>query len=632
MKATIRLFKALPINNRQTKEANSELLRETIRRGFVFSPEVIDNYSDQQLHDFTKVIEKEIGLTPEQMNSSFQKSWIKVKEADMNQLVIEQLIHYFTTYGFEQLGIFDENSVYIPRGDLDIPELTEDVRLVVIKGYTKEELRDKLLALLETGIALAEDTKKDVVDVAVFSELSEEDIHAIRNKEVRTVLYDYFQLVPKAPLEFLRYLLFKTTGATLIIKNTTTIEGIKKAAEGKADIVQAVRTYQEKYGLERLAEIFYRFKPLFLAFRSNYNLRPIINRIRKLAVKHHKPLEKDYLNEITAMLKQGTEIREGTILEELAKVSIFRKVRLSQALNYRRNENAAAIIYKIRNGRAFATTLSFANRERLEEILALVMDSIVEDIRGKVEGKKIFIPKDVTYSMPATEKQFTGYLPSGTSITLDRNMIFGIHWENVENARLDLDLSLINASAVKLGWDSIYRNEQKTILFSGDMTDAPLPDGASELFYVSNQDDTNLILFVNYFNYRDNIAAPFRILVAKEPLTKLEQNYMVNPNNIACVTRSKMDTRQKMLGLVVTTPTECKFYFNESNLGRSITSSSQDYAQNARQYLFDYSSNAISLNDILRKAGAVLVDKKEEAEINLSPENLEKDTIINLLV
>lgn len=635
MKSVIKLFKALPIKKKQTEKASKALLKATVRRGFVFSPEVVANYSEQELHNLAKIIEKEIGLTPEQMNNSFQKSWKKVKEAPMIQLVIEQLIHYMTTYGFEELGIYDENSVYVPSGDLNIPGLTGDVKLAVINGYTKEELKDKLIALLGTGVALAEDTKKDVIDVAVFVELPESNIHAIKNKEVRAALYDYFGLVPENPVEFLRYLVFKTTDSTLLIKNKTLCDAIKAAAEGKADIVKAVRTYQDEYGLKKLAEIFYRFKPLFLAFRSNSNLRPLINKIRRLAIKYHKPMKKDYLNEVTAMIKLGQKIKADKLQEELARVSIFRKARLAQALNYRNNEDVRAIIYKVRNGKAFATDFSVEfsveNREQVEETLTLVVSSIVEHVRRNVEGKKIFIPEGVNYALPATEKQFTGYLPSGTSITVDKNMIFGIHWEDVEGLRIDIDLSLISANDVKIGWDGSYRNRGRTALFSGDLTSAPLPDGASELFYISEEDDSHYILFANYYNFDAKIPAPFKILVAKEPAPDFGQGYMVDPNNVLCVAKSKMDVKQKMLGMVVTTPTESTFYFNEGDLGKGISSSSQEYAKQARQYLFDYSSNAISLNDILRDAGGILVDKREEAEIDLSPESLEKDTIINLL-
>jgi hypothetical protein len=631
MKSVIKLFSALPIKEKKDKIASKELLQKTLRRGFVFSPEVVYNYSEQELLDLIKIIEEEIGLTPEQMNNTFQKSWKKVSEAPLIQLVIEQLIHYFTTYGFERLGIYDENSVYVPAGDIDIPNLTSDFKIVVINGYTKEELKEKLLSLLNTGIALAEDTKKDVIDIAVFIDITSDDISFIKNREVRIVLYEYFGLLPESSVEFLRYLVFKATGSTLLIKNKESFEAIKTAADGNPFIVKAVRDYEQKYGLENLATIFYRFKPLFLALRANSNLKPIINKVRRLATVYHKPMEADYLNEVTAMLKHGVEIEEDVLQDKLSKVSVFRKIRLAQALQYRNGANVTSILYKIRNGKAFATEFSVDNKEDIEKVLNLVLESIVEDVKKNVDGKKIFIPDYIEYAMPATEKQFTGFFPSGTCVTVDKNMVFGVHWEDVKGSRIDLDLSLINADDVKIGWDGRYRNARRTALFSGDLTSAPLPSGSTELFYIDEADDSHYILFLNYYNFNSTIPVPFKILVAKEQIAKFKQNHMVDPNNVVCMTKAMLDVKQKMLGLVVANDTEIKFYFNESNLGRGITSSSQDYAKHARQYLFEHSINAISLNDVLVDAGAELVDDKTEAEIDLSPESLEKDTIISIL-
>jgi len=631
MNATIRLFSALPITTKQTKKPSKQLLKETIRRGFAFAPEVVGNYSEQQLLDLIKIIEKEIGLTPEQMNNSFQKSWQKVKEAELTQLVVEQLIHYITTYGFERLGIYEKNSVYIPKADLSIPDLTEDVKLVIIRGYTKDELKAKLQAILESGIALAEDTIKDVIDIAILTELSAEDIHSIKNKEVKAILYGYFDFVPEIPIDFLRYLLYQTIDSTLIIKNQTTITEIKKAIPGKAKIVKIIKLYQEKYGLEKLAEIFYRFKPLFLAYRANSNLRPIINKLRKLAVKYHKPLMKDYLNEITAMIKHGVEIKQEKLQIELSKVSTFRKIRLAQALQYRLDENATSILYKIRNGKAYATEFSFNKKSQISDVLTVVVNSIIEDLKKNVSGKKIYIPSNITYAMPATEKQFTGNIPSGSSVSVDKQMIFGIHWENVGSARIDLDLSLINASNVKFGWDGLNRDDDKAVLFSGDNTDAALPHGAVELFYIDGISDTNFIMFVNYYNFNSKNIVPLKVLVAKDEILYFEDNHMVDPNKIQCIAKTKMDIRQKLLGLIITQPSGCTFYFNESNLGKGITASTKEYAQHARNYLFEYCTNALSFHDILQKAGAIFVDKKEKADLDLSPETLEKDTIINLL-
>ena len=80
MEATIRLFNALPIKNRVSKPVNSKLkvqradvMEKTISRGFIFAPEVLANYSNYD--KLISLVEKTIGLTAKQMNSSFHKSW-----------------------------------------------------------------------------------------------------------------------------------------------------------------------------------------------------------------------------------------------------------------------------------------------------------------------------------------------------------------------------------------------------------------------------------------------------------------------------------------------------------------------------------------------------------------------------
>ena len=80
MKSTIRLFKAVPITAKRKKKPSKVLLEKTISKGFVFAPEVIANYSEKELKLLIKTVEKEVGLTKEQMNSSFHKSWNKVKK------------------------------------------------------------------------------------------------------------------------------------------------------------------------------------------------------------------------------------------------------------------------------------------------------------------------------------------------------------------------------------------------------------------------------------------------------------------------------------------------------------------------------------------------------------------------
>ena len=621
MKSTIKLFKALPITEKKKKQSKF-LLQKTISKGFIFSPEVIGNYSEKELIRLISVIDKEIGLTTEQMNSSFHKSWKKIREADIEQLVIEQLIHYFTTYGFEAMGIYDKNSVYIPNEKLELPD-SEGITLTVIRGYTKAELKEKIMSLLQAGITLNEDTINDIVDIALFVGIDDSDISSIKNKETKTILYDYLDLFPGNPNEFLRYIVYKSTDKTLLIKDGATLEAIKNSRNITA--LKLFNKYKIKYGLEKLAGIFYRHKPIFLAFKTNSGLRAVINKIRKLAKKHHVPMPEDYLNVITAKIKNKEAIDADKLKTELDRVSIFRKIRLAYALKFR-TKNTEAILYRIRNGKGYATDFQFDNKKKAREVLKIVLDSIVADI--KIKDKKIYIPEHIIYTLPATEKQFTGNYPSGTYISIPRDMIVGIHWENVKSNRIDLDLSMINQNG-KIGWDGGYRTEGRTVLFSGDITDAP--NGASELFYVEKQKMDSYILFVNYYNYDDSIEVPFKIIVAKEKARNFKQNYMVNPDNILSIAKTKITQKQKILGLLTVTTKECRFYFAEVNLGKSISAGNNAFVENSKKYLFDFYRNTINLNEILMKAGNQIVRDKKKCDIDLSPESLEKSTIIGLL-
>lgn len=623
MKSTIRLFRAVPIQTKDRKESSTGLLMKTLKRGFIFSPEVVYNYPN--IEQLVTIIEQEVGLTPEQMNASFHKSWKKVKEASIEQLFLEQIIHYITTYGYERIGIYDESTVYIPAEILNIPEVDfGTIPIVIIKGLTKDELKDKLMGLLGSGLALKEETLEDVLDVSMYVGLVHDDIENIKNKEVKIALYEYLNIVPKTPVEFLRYIVFKATDNTLLIKNRGTIETIKE--KKNIGITRLFEKYENEYGLERLATIFFRFKPIFLAFKTNSKLSKYINKLRKLADKYHKPMRGDYLNEVTSRIKTDT-LDTVKLKKELERVNIFRKIRLAYALKYR-TQDSNSILYRIRNGKGYATNFDFSHKDMSKEIYSLVLTSILDHIRGNVEGKKIYIPKNVGYSLPATEKQFTGYFPSGSYISIPHDMIFGIHWSNVKGRRIDLDLSLVRADS-KIGWDGRYRDNDRKILFSGDLTDAS--KGATELFYVEKQPDGNYILLVNYFNYSSSTEVPFKILVAKERVENFGSNYTVNPNNVMVITNSTINLKQKVLGLVTYDDDGCRFYFTEMYLGNSITSTGNKFVEHARKYLLNFYTNTISLNEVLILSGAELVDKREDCDLNLSPETLEKDTIINLI-
>ena len=620
--ATIKLFNALPVSGEKAYPPLSpmalQLLGKTVSKGFVFSPEIISAYSLKELEN----IADEIGITAREMNNSFHKSWGKVRDASIEQLIIEQIVHYLTTYGFERLGVYDKDLVYIPLETLDIPEL-KSAKLVVVKGYCKQEIKEKLLSLLQSGVALKEDTQEAAVTIALYLGLTEQEIEGIKNKETKLALYVALGIFPSKPIEFLRYIVFMATNNTLLIKNSETIAMIKENQNLWA--VSLFAEYEREHGLSGLAEIFFRFKPLFLAFKTNPRLNNYVNRIRKLALKHHKAMPQDYLNTVTARIKRGRGVAD--LGRELEAVNVFRKIRLAQALRYRTKE-AHSILYKIRNGKSFATDFNFNDKASAQKALNIVLLSIEKGVRSNVEGKRIYIPSYVEYALPATEKAFTGNFPAGTCIKLDSSMLVGIHWQNV-GFRVDLDLSSVSSQGAKVGWDAAYRTTDKTVLFSGDMTDAPGPKGASELLY-AEPGAGKYILFVNYYNFREGVKVPFKIVIAQEKPRDFKRNCIIDPNNMLSVSETVIDKRQKILGLLVAGK-ECRFYFIETSIGGSISSGYREYTRHAIEYLSSFYENPITLNSVLEKAGAAVVADKNECDIDLSPESLEKDTLLKLV-
>ncbi len=209
------------------------------------------------------------------------------------------------------------------------------------------------------------------------------------------------------------------------------------------------------------------------------------------------------------------------------------------------------------------------------------------------------------------------------------DMVFGVHWENQPGKRIDIDLSLLNLSGTKFGWDGLYRDSD--ILFSGDMTDAKLPKGATELFYVNRQEPGFYAMFANYFNYSASVPVPIDLFVASEKIKNLQKNYMVDPNNVIASAKTVLTRKQTLLGLIEVDSSGSVFYFSQTDLGNGITVSNNEITKLAMSYLMQYTKQQLSLASILNQSGAILVSDPKEADIDLSTSNLEKDSIINLL-
>lgn len=615
--ATLRLFKAIQIDKREGKNPDRQSLEATIPFGYVLDGDIKSN------RGLVKSINDLVGLSGEQANATFHKSWEKVRSAKIEQLVLEQALHYITTYGFASAGIYDPSTVYIPHEKLELPALTEDIPLTYIRGLTADEVLTEIIKL-GSGIALQEQSLDDILSIVKANKFEPDFLAQIENHELMARLCDFYGVTPEEPVAFLRYVVFKLTDSSLLIKNDELINSIKELKPKSQRLLDKLIAKAP----EDLASVFYRFKPIFLALKSLSKNKGFFNRLRKAAVKLHKPLPTDYMNSVTEQLKRCTLDHEE-LRQRLQSTKVFRKVRLAYALHFRLNAGES-IVYPVRNGRGWATDFSWP-KELLEPTataLDIVLSSLVGDIAPNVRGKSCYIPDYINYAVPSSEKLFAGPYPVGSYVTTPGDTVFGIHWFNAKDRSIDLDLSLLSAEG-KVGWDAQYRNEEA--LFSGDITDAPRPRGATELFYAKNGIAPNLVM-CNYFNFSPAHPVETKIIVAKEAPKKLKSNYMVDPNKIVAKADVAISRTQSILGLVLTVKGETRFYFGNVGVGCGITADDQPHTQHARDYLTDRFTNCLDLKSLLVSADAVVADERptEGDYIDLSPECLDKSSILSL--
>lgn len=646
--ATLRLFKALPIDGNSRKIVALGAISQkaanlrTIPKGFVFAPDVLATYPilDGLIND----VDGAFGVDPEALNKSFHKSFSQVRDASMRQLYYEQMANYFSTYGREFLGIYDADRVFIPAERLDVPAIdVETFSLVVIRGLTTDELRVALLDFLSLGVALSEQSVKDALDVASLVSLSDEEIETVKNREVKVGLYELYGKVPANPVEFLRYVVYRTTGDTLLIKNAKAIAALK---EGVAthNVGLLFNRYASEHGLDRLGEVFLRFKPLFLALRADKALRPTINKIRRSAERNHKPLAPDYLNSVTALVKADSTFKRtgfdlARLQSELANpnVNIFRKIRLAQALRVRTAPDLDSIVYKVRNGKSYATDFAPLSRNMINDFTAtyhVVLQDIAKSLSGLAD-RKVYIPDGIVYGLPSTEKQFVGNFPAGTYVQVGprQALVAGVYWEDQDGYRVDLDLAASNVGG-KIGWDGAWRRGTSgaQVLFSGDNTSAP--HGASEVFWFDPAVDGSWLMSLNYYNFNADKPVPYKIVIGTADADDINKNFVINPNRLLASAPAVIDEYQQNIGLIVADPIGGhRFYFGQVNVGGGISARHGVNAERARRFMQVSLQSAPTLNDVLYYSGAILVDHVEQADegFDLSPAAIDKTTFLALL-
>lgn len=531
-------------------------------------------------------------------NSTFYKSWNAVISKSRFELFIDQLRHYASTYGTGFTGV-----PYIPEGEVsDVPPFTE---FKVISPITEAEVLARCEKMLFSGIALKQETIEDIFYIFSCLDYSV-DIELVRNKEAKMIIYSKTGKLPADPVEMVRYLVYVATGSTLLIKDNSTIDKIKNSNTNAAILMH-------QFGLEKLSSVFYRFKPIFLAFKPH--AASTINKIRKLAVKNHVPKKATFFETILTDKSKVSDLQE-----KLKTIGNFKKITLLQAILIRLKDLSVRA-FAIRNQRLYMKPDYVRLHTEDEIYLKFVYDVIYTDLVVSLKSKacKVKIPKGINITLPTSEKSFIGNYPLGTSFDFsESDNIIGINWKGEDGAD-DLDLKLIDINGKQYGWDASFYNDDKSIVFSGDMTSAD-PE-ATELFYTSKGFNPSIVK-VNLYNGASN--SKFKFFVAREKIVDIHRNYMVNPANIVVNVDCIMDSKEKCFGVI----TDKQFILAQFRTGNGRVADGESITNTYTEYALNTLDCYLPMNQLLIDAGFEIV-KKGKADIDMT--NLSKDTLISLL-
>lgn len=640
-KYAVRLFKAIPhdVVMKSGHSANAINWSQCFEHGFLVINDRGDIMSDISVEAW-RIIDDIFGKNAVQFNSTFYQDFRTVRDMTNLERVLDQLMHYMSTYGREMVGL--EARPYIPIRDFDfegIPGMNISVdQILVIQMVDDKALGEMVDNMVKTVKAPNAMVRTGFQYLWPYMSVTDKDIQSF---ELKCIYYDETGRVPSQNIDFLRYMVYKTTGRPMLIKDRTTIEIIKRCA-----IDYKLIGMWQKCDINSMAEIFYRYKPLFLAFKhigtvrgwnehtaSNPNMASVINRIRRAAVEHHKPLDEASVQNMIRMYIQGK-----SVTHLVAKASNRDLVKIINSL-LNSLEADQPRVFNIRNGKAYVAegvTKTRKEYQKRNEMMTYIYNQLIARMGNKYKNVVFVMPEHIEYTVPTSEKQMVYTYPWGTRIKVpgEGGYTMGMHWFDQHNQRVDLDLHMNGINGAHVGWNAGYYNSEAT--YSGDMTAAPQPNGAAEAVEFRTRDkDYNMT--INKFSGPDNVD--FKLFVSKGHVGGDGGKFTYHPADdlIPTIPMQFMGVDGNTMNIGIT----CKgdFYFYGSRIFSGIVP-----AKNYNQFIQGVSAKITSMllmREFLEDCGATIMTQAPDSAVNqagdemaiidLSPEAIIPTTLFEVI-
>lgn len=423
------------------------------------------------------------------------------------ELIGRQLMHYFEVYGEGEPGV---HSILSNEGRI--------MKVRLLQGVSVSELSNKIRELVYSNTPVKD--AATLVSVIQFYKI-EINPNLVKNNEIK-MLFGHDDISWDDGDDAVRFIVYRATGDTLLIKSPEVIAAVKASTNLPANYF-----YRNIYPL---AKVFNRHKKIILAAKTG-DRKSAINKISRASKTYHIPIRESINKTFIAKALDSDDFD----LSVLSKIDIADKFKY---LNLLEGKNTEMNSYVIRNGKVYSEVNdNIVSMDRVNQVKDAVLASLYKDL-VHLRGESILLDKDVDFGLPISEKQSLGRLPYGTQVTVDSDEISaGMHWKNSGGA-IDLDLSAMDKGNNRVGWGQYSAYGSKNISFSGDVTNAPDPKGAMEFMTSSDRDYG---LFINIYN--GQVGATAQIVVGG---TK-EDRWITNPIIQEPIT---LDSRGMVFGFV----------------------------------------------------------------------------------
>lgn len=611
-KATIKLLKAVVLKNGNRLETPGlkEAQLMALSKGVVFDPEAFVGRSLSESGAIVHYAADEYGVDMAKVNSTFYKRFSDVENRSELQLRMDQLAHYMSTYG---RGIGRSDIVgYEPEY---LKELNIDVEhdLTYIEALPVEEIGEKVKNMLTSGMALDEDTQKNLITVIEECKLPVSDyLDQISNREFMCRMCKELNLLPKNFDEFTRYLIYLGTGSTLLIKSRamlTELDWLGRGAHARQE--KAFGQYVKQFGIEEVAKNITRYRKLYLVLRKRFTDKTLINRAMKLSKRMYVPRKQSPLEHVMDL-----DVSLDAIRGSIANAPVYKLIKIMNAM-MRRDGALEARYFKIRNGKSYLKTedtdwhrglINWKNKTRRKNRVRQMIVNELKARYGDWSDKVFYIPEGINYALPTSGKDFVGTLPYMSSYEFrGKDVSLGVAW----NTFADLDLHMLSLSGEHYGWNSSYDG---TVTYSGDMTHLN-PYGYAAEFYKIKANDLTAPMIISVNDYWSDAEVKFDVFVTGANVDRDDRQGVatqIGPKSVLFHDKVSPQEMSKVLMIVLPTDDGVKIGFTATNFGNVRVPGVDDTTTKLIE-IFQYQlDNTYMVTDLIKLLGGHVISNEDE--------------------